>query len=230
MSVDAAGHIGPIDTGPVNPVHPVRKVGSGKTIMVRPVTGTTPIHQPQAPHRTHATRSVSEPRSHQGTAFQTNADGDAAVLGSRLGSLSEAEQAELAKLKERDAEVRTHEQAHIAAAGGLARGGAQYDYQTGPDGTQYAVGGHVQVDTSPGSTPEETIAKAQQIKRAALAPANPSGQDRAVAAKAMRMESEARRELIGAQHGATSSTGTVNAASAGAGGPGAAGRTLDLIA
>ena len=110
--------------------------------------------------------------------------------------LSDSERRQVEKLQARDREVRQHEQAHVAAAGSLFRGGPTYEYQTGPDGRKYAVGGNVQIDTSavPGD-PEATIAKAQQIRRAALAPAEPSGQDRAVAAKANRMESDARQEL-----------------------------------
>ncbi len=43
--------------------------------------------------------------------------------------------------------------------------------------------------------PQATVAKAQQIKRAALAPAQPSSQDRAVAAAANALEANARAEL-----------------------------------
>lgn len=99
------------------------------------------------------------------------------------------------ELKARDAEVRQHEQAHLAAAGGLAISGASYTYQRGPNGVNYAIGGEVQIDTSPGATPEETIARAATIQAAALAPAGPSGADRAVAAQAQQMETQARAEL-----------------------------------
>lgn len=106
------------------------------------------------------------------------------------------QQAEIAKLRQRDREVRTHEQAHIAAAGGLAKGGATFSFQRGPDGKQYAVGGEVSIDTSPVSeNPDATIRKAQQIRAAALAPADPSVQDRAVAASANSLEAQAGQEL-----------------------------------
>ncbi len=106
------------------------------------------------------------------------------------------EQAEIEKLRKRDQEVRTHEQAHIAAAGGLAKGGATLSFQRGADGKQYAVGGEVNIDTSPVSgNPEATIQKAKQIRAAALAPANPSAQDRAVAASASALEAQAQQEL-----------------------------------
>ncbi len=101
----------------------------------------------------------------------------------------------LQQLQQRDRDVRAHEQAHLSASGGLATGGAQYTYQRGSDGKEYAIGGEVNIDTSPGKTPEETIRRTQTIRAAALAPADPSSQDRAVAADAEAMEAKARTEL-----------------------------------
>jgi len=97
-------------------------------------------------------------------------------------------------LKQTDQKVRTHEQAHMAAGGGLVRG-SSLTYQSGPDKQRYAVAGDVSIDIAPGRTPEETIAKAQQIKAAALAPADLSTQDRRVAAEASQMEMQARLEM-----------------------------------
>lgn len=117
--------------------------------------------------------------------------------------LSAADEAQLAKLQARDRQVRQHEMAHLAASGGLATSGANYVYQKGPDGVNYAVGGEVSIDTSPGRTPEDTIARARQIQAAALAPADPSGQDRSVAAQAQHMEIEARAQLAAQASDAT---------------------------
>jgi len=103
-------------------------------------------------------------------------------------------------LSNRDRKVRAHEAAHRAAAGGLVRGGTSFTFVRGPDGRQYAVGGEVSIDTSPvRNDPEATLRKAQQIRRAALAPAEPSPQDRAVAAQAAGMEQQARSEVIRAR-------------------------------
>lgn len=111
--------------------------------------------------------------------------------------LTEEEQKQVEELKARDTEVRAHEQAHIAAGGSYVRGGARYDYQTGPDGKKYAVGGEVSIDTSAvEGDPQATINKAQVILKAALAPAEPSGQDKAVAAQARQMMASARKELM----------------------------------
>jgi hypothetical protein len=97
-------------------------------------------------------------------------------------------------LKKRDLEVKAHEQAHMAAGGPVVQGGATYQYQTGPDGKMYAVGGEVKIDVSPERTPEATIRKMQQVRKAALAPAQPSSTDRAVAAQASQVEAQARME------------------------------------
>jgi len=112
-----------------------------------------------------------------------------------LTELTDEEKKEVQKLKQRDTEVRRHEQAHLSAAGRYARGGAQYTFTRGPDGRQYATGGEVSIDVSPTKTPEGTITKAQVVKAAALAPVEPSSQDRAVAAAAGKMENAARAEL-----------------------------------
>lgn len=110
--------------------------------------------------------------------------------------LSEEEVRRVEYLKSRDRQVRSHEQAHVMAGGGLVRGGASFGYETGPDGKKYAVSGEVSIDTSTSSDdPEATLQKAQQIQRAALAPADPSGQDRKVAAEAASMAAEARAEI-----------------------------------
>jgi len=113
--------------------------------------------------------------------------------------LSERERRELDELRSTDRRVRQHEEAHRAAAGPLFRGGPTYELRTGPDGKMYAVAGSVRIDTSPGRTPEETVRKAAAIRRAALAPMDPSSTDRAIAAKASRMESAARQAMVRTQ-------------------------------
>lgn len=109
--------------------------------------------------------------------------------------LSAEELEHLDWLQSRDDEVRTHEHAH-ASVGGQYAGAPSYDYKRGPDGNQYAVGGEVPVDVSPvADNPAATIQKMQQVRRAALAPADPSGADRSIAAQAAMQEAQARQEL-----------------------------------
>ncbi|MDT8370475.1 MAG: putative metalloprotease CJM1_0395 family protein [Gammaproteobacteria bacterium] len=103
---------------------------------------------------------------------------------------------QIQQLKTRDREVRAHEAAHVAAGAGLIRAGTSFTFQRGPDGVQYAIGGEVSIDTSKVvNNPEATLRKAEQIRSAALAPAQPSSQDRNVAAKAAQLAIEARAEL-----------------------------------
>ncbi len=128
--------------------------------------------------------------------------------------LTDEELDQVRKLEQRDAEVRRHESAHAASAGQHARGGPKFEFQNGPNGQQYAVGGEVSIDTSEAETPEATIAKAQQIRRAALAPAEPSSQDRAVAAKAAQLEQQARQELQEAQQTEATGNAPVNSQAA----------------
>ncbi|WP_189608986.1 putative metalloprotease CJM1_0395 family protein, partial [Saccharospirillum salsuginis] len=99
------------------------------------------------------------------------------------------------ELAQRDREVRTHEQAH-QAVGGQYAGAMSLTYTTGPDGKRYAVAGEVGIDISPvPGNPEATMDKAERIRRAALAPAEPSAQDRAVAAQATQLQIDAQTEL-----------------------------------
>ena len=105
------------------------------------------------------------------------------------------EQQIIRELAARQREVIAHEQAH-AAVGGKYAGSPSYTYQRGPDGVNYAVAGEVPISLPSGSgDPEETIAAAQQVRNAALAPANPSSQDRLVAAQATQLLLEARAQL-----------------------------------
>ncbi len=116
------------------------------------------------------------------------------AVGAKDPNLDPATKEQITKLEARDREVRAHEAAHKSAAGSLAGGAATFEYERGPDGKLYAVGGEVQISTSKGRSPEETIQKARQVRAAALAPAQPSGQDMAVAARAASMEQQAAKE------------------------------------
>ena len=108
--------------------------------------------------------------------------------------LSAAQRALIAKLQATDTKVKAHENAHIAAGGGVILSGANYTYEKGPDDALYAVGGEVGIDTSPDNTPDETISKMQIVRGAALAPADPSATDYQVASTASMLEMQARLE------------------------------------
>ncbi|RAX58437.1 hypothetical protein CCZ01_03200 [Helicobacter monodelphidis] len=109
--------------------------------------------------------------------------------------LDHSEQQFLMELKATDAHVRSHEAAHLGAAGGLARGGASYSYTKGPDGNLYATSGEVSIDTGSTGDPKKDVQKARQIQAAAMAPSDPSPQDYRVAASAAMMEMKAQIRL-----------------------------------
>ncbi|MFT5007358.1 MAG: hypothetical protein ACI9RY_000593 [Reinekea sp.] len=99
---------------------------------------------------------------------------------------------ELASL---DREVRAHEQAH-KSVGGQHTGTMAFTFEFGPDGKRYAVGGEVPIDVGRvAGDPEATLHKAQQVHLAALAPAEPSIQDRRVAVLASQLVVEAQGEI-----------------------------------
>lgn len=115
--------------------------------------------------------------------------------GSDSLALSDDGKRALQELKTIDQKVRAHEGAHRSAGAGLVRGGS-FTYRKGPDGQMYAVGGEVVIDTSAvPDNPRATVAKMQQVQAAAMAPADPSPQDRAVAAQAAATAAKALSEL-----------------------------------
>lgn len=109
-------------------------------------------------------------------------------------------QQQVQQLKAAEEKVKAHEAAH-KAAGGQYASSASYTYRPGPDGRSYIVAGEVQIDMSPGRTPQETIAKMQVVQRAAMAPGDPSGQDRAVAAQAAAIAAQAQQEQLKQDNG-----------------------------
>lgn len=128
------------------------------------------------------------------TAQEQGSAGNSNGAAKAPGDLSEEEKQQVAKLKQTDAKVRAHERAH-AAVGGQYAGAPSYDYVRGPDGQMYAVGGEVSIDIGPENDPEATLQKAAQVAAAALAPADPSGADRAVAAAAQQLRLEALAQI-----------------------------------
>jgi len=161
---------------------------------------------------------------------QAGAAGDASAQGQDRASppgtpanqrnLTEEQQRAVRELQKIDAEVRQHEQAHKTAGGPYA-GAIQYQYTTGPDGRRYVTGGEVPIDVSPvRGDPEATITKMEVVKRAALAPAEPSPQDRAVAAQADATRAQAQQDLI--QQRGEEAEGGGDGQAAGAGGTAAA--------
>ena len=128
---------------------------------------------------------ISSSRNNNASAVSSNISSSSNAISLLKRKFSAQVEQQIEQLKKTDQEVRAHEQAHIAASGGLATSGPNYVYVTGPDGKLYAVGGDVTVDVSPvPNNPDATIQKMQTVIRAALAPAQPSSQDYSVASQA----------------------------------------------
>ncbi|WP_222930760.1 putative metalloprotease CJM1_0395 family protein [Allochromatium palmeri] len=144
------------------------------------------LEDPRAIEETAETEAERSTEDQDPTA-ETGPDGE---------TLASDDQRMIEQLKQRDTEVRAHEQAHVAAGGGNVTSGPSYSYQTGPDGKRYAIGGEVGINTSMSSgDPEGNLEKARAIIRAAMAPAEPSSQDVRVAASARSMEVRAQQEI-----------------------------------
>lgn len=169
--------------------------------LVASPTGFTPRADPASGPRKGAPepippRGTTPADSEQSGKPQNPLAAEQAERESSPDGLTAKERRIVAELQRIDRQVRAHEQAHLAAAAGLARG-VSFQFATGPDGRRYAVGGEARIDTAPvKDDPQATIRKAQQIRTAANAPANPSAQDRAVAAQASAMEAQARQDLL----------------------------------
>lgn len=108
---------------------------------------------------------------------------------------AQIEAAEVTKLSKRDAEVKSHEQAHAAVGGSYAQS-PSFSYEKGPDGRRYAVDGEVQIDVSVvNGDAQATLNKMMKVYAAAMAPVQPSMADIRVAADALQKMNAAREEL-----------------------------------
>jgi len=142
-------------------------------------------------------RSFDPSAAASSSGSQSKADRPGSGAGSEVSGreLSSKEKAVVRELETRDREVHAHEQAHAAAGAGIA-GAPSYTYETGPDGRRYAVGGEVPIHVRTGSDDSQVaIQQYEQVTRAALAPANPSSHDRAVAASAQTKVAELRAKV-----------------------------------
>ncbi len=101
---------------------------------------------------------------------------------------------QIAELRRIDADVRAHEAAHARVGGSLA-GPPRYQYELGPDGKMYAVGGEVNISIPRGRNPEETIRIMSTVKAAATAVSDMSPADARVASYAARRIHQAMQEM-----------------------------------
>jgi hypothetical protein len=166
-----------------------------RSLEAGPETGEAPVDEAL---RRAAREAEGDPTDPDGEDDARNPDGEQkaeAKTDKPEGELSSRDLDLLRDLQGRDREVRAHEQAH-QAAGGQYAGHASFAYQQGPDGRRYAIGGEVPIDVGRENEPEATIRKMQVVKRAALAPAQPSAADRRIASSASIRSNQAQVELF----------------------------------
>ncbi len=175
-------------------------IGHGPALAFAPVSGAQNTVRPDTKLED---QNSATPAARQVAGINSSPDPHSIAPSSESGTsrnaanpdLTEEQERVVAELKDRDAEVRAHEQAH-AAVGGSYASAPSYEYTRGPDGRQYAIGGEVQIDTAPvRGNPEATIDKMTVVIAAALAPAEPSSQDMAVARQAQQTRAQAQSEL-----------------------------------
>lgn len=190
---DANGHIVP--AGPALPAKPVARDGlltsygrSGDGVGMPP-----PQPVPQlASYDPQALAAVQRRTDHemQAQKLQRQIDGivreerDARARGASVDGFGRTAREEklIDDLQRIDKDVHEHEMQHYLAAQPYART-PEYFEVIGPDGRRFAVSGITAFDASPiaGDT-EATIRKLDTLVRAALAPRDPSEEDRRVAA------------------------------------------------
>ena len=181
----------PVGSQPVGQENLSSRVSIAKPVEQAASSARAQIRREQQPNQD---SFAENSRSGDGDQQSSDLNNDEKAAEAREKAQLRQEQAEIQSLSARDREVRAHEQAH-AAVGGQYAGAPTYQYERGPNGVRYAVAGEVSIDTGKEATPEETLRKAQIVRRAALAPAEPSPQDRRVAALASNMEAEARAAI-----------------------------------
>ncbi|WP_432472181.1 putative metalloprotease CJM1_0395 family protein [Amphritea sp. HPY] len=110
-------------------------------------------------------------------------------------SVSDEELRLIRELAALDREVRQKEISDSAVSAGQTNASG-LEYERGPDGRSYVIGGEVSIDTSAvPDDPEAVLEKTELILRAAQAVAEPSSQDRAAADRAVALGDEARAAL-----------------------------------
>lgn len=173
----------------IAPVEPIDKTSSNTVLYKKPVVYTKQVPKIETEQTKQNVDSLN--------VAEKGAEAEEAAANSLsvTQKLAEDDVQTLQELKARDQEVRNHEQMHKSIAGQHA-GAASYTYQQGPDGHRYAVGGEVSIDMSEvADDAQATLEKMQQIQRAALAPNEPSSQDRQVAAQAGQKAAQALNEI-----------------------------------
>ena len=173
----------PLAAAPATPNGPLVPYGGGDVGTAVPQLSS---FDPQA------LRAVQRRTDHEMQAQKLQAEVDRIVRGQRDARArgasvdshgrTAAEEKLLGDLERIDKEVHEHEMQHYLMAQPYARS-PEYFYVIGPDGRRFAVSGLTAFDATPiAGDNDATIRKLDALVRAALAPREPSEEDRRVAA------------------------------------------------
>lgn len=173
------------------PPLPAGKQQAGTSQAVNVQLGKNSTEQNQPEFKPYNTDGRIEEDSRKDKSAATSKNGQTAPPEQKAKEDPQIQQI-ISQLKSTEEKVKAHEAAHKSS--GAATGPISYTYTRGPDGKNYITGGEVPINISTGSTPEETISRMQQVIQAALAPSDPSPQDRAVAAQAANIKLQAQQE------------------------------------
>lgn len=109
-------------------------------------------------------------------------------------SLTAMDETVIRDLKKLERKIMNREMEQARAGGGVS-GKSRHYVETGPDGGRYVTDGTTTPAMVHGGTPEQELARARAVRRAALAPSSPSAQDLSVASEARRIEVRAEQKV-----------------------------------
>ncbi|QIR14750.1 putative metalloprotease CJM1_0395 family protein [Shewanella aestuarii] len=190
------------EQNPTSPINPFEAQQEQQAKPLFDADGETPFGNreegQQSPQQVNASNAEQQETSHENQDEDKQASKIEQVekaIEKQQQKIELAEQQQIDELAKRDAEVKTHEQAH-KAVGGMFAQSPSYSYEKGPDGKRYAVDGEVQIDVSVvNGDPQATFNKMQKVYAAAMAPVQPSAADIRVAAEAIQKMNQAKAEM-----------------------------------
>lgn len=112
--------------------------------------------------------------------------------------LTPEELATIQGLQQAEKSVRVHEQAHKAVSVDVTSG-IMYTHTTSPDNERYITGGEVSITAGTSSKEEEILQILENVRDAALAPADPSPQDLRIAASTNAQIQQIQSKLTGVE-------------------------------
>ena len=118
-------------------------------------------------------RDVAPPSRHR--TQESGRESSDAVTGAKSDASNRNRQdsVDIQKLSQRGTDIGRYERGRLAVPGIVTRVGPNHEYRLGVDGRVYALGGEVSLDVNTDArSSQKSLAKMEQVPRAALTPAN----------------------------------------------------------